>query len=716
MDSTELAAPDTAAARPPRTLGPWRVTDVLAVTVASAALLGVLSYIVRGAPWEEVYGSWATHNAPAGTVGLLALAAALRQAPGNRSVRWLYASSLLSGLHVAIYAAANALVADVPGVTIAASTGELIDLGAVPPLAGVLLWIGGTIWVPAGALVLLLALPTLPDGRWPSRAWRWMEPMVALGTASFAGAWAAYLWPGRDAVVQQGQPPQDFLFADVLLAVGYGLFVVTGTAAVVSLVIKLRRVDADQRRRLRPVGATAAAVIVAMIALYPWPRIWAVTGSVGLTLLVVTLAVGIVRHQLFDVDVLVSRAVTAAVLAAFVTLAYVGIVVGIGYVLGDTDNLVLALLATAVVAVAFEPLRRRVAGWARRLVLGDRATPAEVLGRLSDSLAGAGTAQDVLVQVAELLVAGTGAVRAEVRTEAGPGAVAGDLGAGVTATRRAPVVADGEQLGEVLLAARRPDLLLPADEALLGRVAALLGPVLRNAALADELQTTVDQLRASRQRLVLAEETVRRSVERDIHDGAQQQLLGLRLKLGLASALAQQGEVARLQQVVDDAAAATDEAIRRLRDLARGILPPVLQQEGLVAALRAHLREVPLEAVVDAPAALPRLDPGVEAACYLVCLEAVQNVTKHADARTVTVRLRHDAGDLHLAVVDDGRGLADGAVPGVGLQSIADRIEALGGAVTLTGAPGAGTTVSVRVPVPAVAPQSTVGGSPVSAR
>lgn len=690
-----------ATARPTRDRwGPWRATDLVGGAAAALALLGALSYAVRGAPLDQVFASWVVHNAPLGVVGSLAMAAALRQQPGNRAARFLFVSSVLSALHVATLAAANWLAASDPSFTLVRVAGGELDLGTLPPLAGGLFWVSTWIWVPAAALGMLYGAPLLPDGRWPSPRWRRVEPVAAVAVTLFTCSWALYLWPGRDVTLAYAEPPHGTPLIDALFWTG-GLGIAgCAVVAIGAVVVRLRRADQQERRTLRPVGAMVLLTLVLMVALYPWQAVWAVASAITLSALVATIALAMNRHQWFDVEVLVSRAVTAALLAAFVTVAYVGIVVGIGYLLGDRDNLALALAATAVVAVAFEPLRRRVARWARRLVLGARSTPAEVLGQLSDGLAGAASTDEVLVQVAELLVAGTGAERAEVHTSGRIAAVAGTDRADVRATRTAQVTADGQVLGEVVLTASRTDLLLPADEALLGRVAALLGPVLRNAALAAELQRTVDELRASRQRLVLAEEHVRRSVERDIHDGAQQQLLGLRLKLGLATALAEQGEVDRLARVVAEAAADTEGAIRGLRDLARGLHPPVLQQEGLVAALRSWLRQVPMDARVVAPDDLPRLDTGVESALYLCCLEAVQNVTKHAAATTVTISLAPHGSVLDLVVVDDGRGFVE-ADPGVGLHSIRDRVEALGGALTVTSTPGEGTRVHARVPVDA---------------
>ena len=482
---------------PPREhWGPARLTDVVGVGAALLTTLGVLSYVVRGATMEELFAAYVFSNAALGTVGVLGMTVALRHQPGNRAARFLYVASVASAVHVIATAGVLAIAAADPDFTYSMLRDTAIDLSQFPPLAAVLHVISSTVWVVGAATGVLLGVPLLPDGEWPSQRWRVLEPAVAVAGGLFGLAWGLYLRPGRDAVVVVGELPHGTVLIEVLFVAGAAGIAACAAAAVASLIVKLRRADADQRRRLAPVGVAAITMVVLSIVLYPWQAVWAAVEPITLSAFVLAIVWSMTRRRLFDVDVLVSRAVTAAVLAAFVTLGYVGVVVGVGWLLGDADNLLAALIATALVAVAFEPLRRRVATWARQLVLGRRASPGDVLQQLSERLADAETTDDVLVHVARLLVDGTGAVRAEVHSGGTVAAVAGDaLGPDIPVVRRrVPVTTDGLALGEVQLVAMRADLLAPSDEALLRRVAALLGPVLRNVLLTDELRQTVDEL------------------------------------------------------------------------------------------------------------------------------------------------------------------------------------------------------------------------------
>jgi signal transduction histidine kinase len=208
----------------------------------------------------------------------------------------------------------------------------------------------------------------------------------------------------------------------------------------------------------------------------------------------------------------------------------------------------------------------------------------------------------------------------------------------------------------------------------------------------------IEELRASRQRLVAAQDEERRRLERNIHDGAQQQLVALAVKIRLARAMAGR-DAEKAQDLLDELQGEAQEALENLRDLARGIYPPLLADKGLAAALDAQARKVPLPVRVD-PNGVGRYPPEAEATAYFCVLEALQNVTKYAEASSAIVRLRKEDGHLVFSVTDDGRGFDPAATPpGSGLQNMADRVEALGGSLDVDSEPGRGTTVTGRIPV-----------------
>jgi signal transduction histidine kinase len=259
----------------------------------------------------------------------------------------------------------------------------------------------------------------------------------------------------------------------------------------------------------------------------------------------------------------------------------------------------------------------------------------------------------------------------------------------------------GELLGALTLDTAPGVEFTSTEQRLLDDVASQAGIALRNARLTEELRAHVEELRSSRQRLVSAQDTERRRLERDIHDGAQQQLVALAVKARLAEQLADR-DPAKAREVMGEVRADATEALETLRDLARGIYPPVLADRGLVEALDAQMRKAPIDVRIEA-GDLGRFRQDVEATVYFCCLEAVQNAAKYAEPHEVRIELAQEDGSLAFRIVDDGRGFDPRATrPGMGLTNMRDRVEAAGGALRIDTAPGNGTAVEGSVPaVPA---------------
>ncbi|MDQ3304761.1 MAG: sensor histidine kinase [Actinomycetota bacterium] len=216
-------------------------------------------------------------------------------------------------------------------------------------------------------------------------------------------------------------------------------------------------------------------------------------------------------------------------------------------------------------------------------------------------------------------------------------------------------------------------------------------------ATTEELVRRLEELRASRQRLVSAQDEERRRLERDLHDGAQQHLVALRVHLGLAGAAIDAGPE-ELRAALDELQHLATEALQNLRDLAHGIYPPLLADEGLVVALRVHTRSAPLPVEVWGDA-LPRYAREAEMAVYFCCLEAVQNASKYSAASGIDIRLTDGDGALRFSIEDDGRGFDPAALTmGAGLQNMTDRVHALGGELSITSSPGAGTRIAGEIP------------------
>jgi len=248
----------------------------------------------------------------------------------------------------------------------------------------------------------------------------------------------------------------------------------------------------------------------------------------------------------------------------------------------------------------------------------------------------------------------------------------------------------GELLGALSVLMPANDPMTAAKERLVRDLASQAGLVLRNVRL-------VEELRASQRRIVAAQDQERRRLERNIHDGAQQQLVALTVRMRLAQSIVRK-DTAKTESMLEQMQEETQTALEDLRDLARGIYPPLLADQGLAAALEAQARKSAVPVKVET-GGVGRYPQEVEATVYFSVLEALQNVAKYAEAEHATVTLAQDDGDLAFAVRDDGKGFATAeAGRGSGLQGMADRLGALGGTVQITSAPGEGTVVAGRVP------------------
>jgi signal transduction histidine kinase len=594
-----------------------------------------------------------------------------------------------------------------------------------PELAGAVAQWTFVASIPALAFMLFF----FPTGTLPSRRWR---PILLVGVAATVLTVIGWMVkpqpvgvPAPGGATRFPNPWGIDALANIVPAVLVGtvwIISLTVAAAFFALVIRYRAGDREQRQQIKWVAFTAALTLLCnVVALVPLVACNCDTSPVTSSLLLVeaalilfgvpaALAIGILKYRLYDIDVIINRTVVYGLLAAALTIVYVGVVVGVGTLIGSRGSSLLTIAAAVVIALLFQPLRHRAQRLANRMVYGERATPYQVLSDFAERMAGTYGLDDVLQRMASILAQGTGATRVDVWLRVGrelrPVAawpsdaavptritlLADDAVPMFTDVTRAVAVRHGDELfGALTLEKPRNEPLTPTEDKLLQDLAAQAGLVLRNVRLTAELQANVDELRASRRRLVEAQDEERRKIERNLHDGAQQQLVALTVQLGLLERLSEDPE--RVRQMATQLQSGLRDALDDLRDLARGIYPPLLADKGLAVALEAQGRKAAVTTTIE-PDGVGRYPREIEAAVYFCALEAMQNVAKYAEASSALVRLSEHEGVLEFEIIDDGLGFDPSRTNlGSGLQGMADRLDAIGGELDVLSEPGAGTVV-----------------------
>ena len=593
----------------------------------------------------------------------------------------------------------------------------------------------------AGPLVIAISfhfLLALPDGRLGGPGWRLV---AALGYASAVGTGIG--------LAVAGQPFP--LMAGGLI---WLLAVLTALPATRLRYLKAAGRDKERMQWLGTgvlVAATVALISAVLNLLVGWPEsAGAVAASASA--LVPLAVIGaewppLARH---GGSVLV-HALSAAGSAAVVAVVYLVIVLGLGEAPGNNADrrlLGFSIIAAALAAIGYLPVRGRLIAFATRFVYGTREAPGESLRTFGSRMTRAVSMDELLLQLAESLRKTMRLDCAEIYTGAGdvlertvsvPDAggksivltdrerpvvaragVSGSAWASIwlpalldgreqAQLRVAPISHAGELLGLIVVErAARADAFTDEDDRVLTELARQAGLAFHNSQLDSALQTTLDalrkqadELRESRARIVASGDAERRRVERDLHDGAQQHLVALAINLRLARDIVAEdpeGAGEMLGQLADD----VQLTIKELRELAHGIYPPLLADNGLGDALAAAASRNPLKVVVTVADDIGRYPAEVEAAIYFSCLEALQNAAKHAGDATVELKLWTESGGLLFSVTDDGPGF-DPAVArrGHGFVNMADRLGAIGGTVRWDSKPGHGAAVNGSVPLAA---------------
>lgn len=475
------------------------------------------------------------------------------------------------------------------------------------------------------------------------------------------------------------------------------------------LAARFVRADGAQRARMRMLVYLLSAIAPFYAAYLPlsvwyeaenpvWLRLLSGLLAVLLFLTPVIVVIAIVRHRLYDIDLVVRRSVVYGVLSLGIAAVYLGLAAAPGLALGDTIPVELAVVLTIIAAAAFQPLRRRLDRLADRLVFGERVNRYQLLTAFGASLEQTVELGELLPHLADTVRRGLAAPWVRV-TLLGTDVVAGHAPGSGDAALRVGLERGGKVVGHIECGPKEGGY-QPGDRELLNTLAGQAATAIANAQLTTQLAEQVNELARSRSRIVAAQDTERRRIERNIHDGAQQHVVALIMKLRLARNQLGRGDRSA-DEVLDELQRDARELLTDLRELAHGIHPPVLSDQGLVAAVQARADRMPLEVHVRAEPALydRRLGTEIEGAAYFMICEALTNVVKHAAARTANVDMFTTDGKVVVQVRDDGVGLTSANANGNGLTNLRDRVEALGGQVRVDSSPGTGTKVHAELPV-----------------
>ena len=586
-------------------------------------------------------------------------------------------------------------------------------------------------WIYAAMMTFLPLIGLLfPTGRVPGARWRFLVPLtIAFGVAAAASSMFAPTFVADAPVAVRNPTGIEGFPADAIGGVAWIGLLLALAAAIAAVVVRYRRAVGEERQQIRWLAyVVVTGVGVFVISAASWAIVgnsfgssfWGqALGFVGFGLVgigvPVAMGVAILKYRLYDLDVVIKKTVVFAILAALITVVLLGTILFattfVTFAAPEEAETGAVAAAVFVVGVAVWPLWRISRRIADRLVYGGRSSPYEVLTQFSRRVGDTYSDEDVLPRMAEVLRQATRARAARVWLAAGDelrlvaSAPSHPPASRLTAPTPNDAVPDlggdhvteihhhGDLVGALAVTTSATDPMNPSKEKLVRDLAAQAGPVLRNVRL-------VADLRESRRRIVSAQDERARRLERDIHDGAQQQLVALGVKMRLLGSFVDR-DPDKARELIEELQKETTGALEDLRDLARGIYPPLLADQGLPAALEAQSRKATIRVAIE-PDGVGRYPREIESTVYFCVLEALQNVSKYAQATEVRVAVWERDERLGFEVRDDGIGFDAGTAPrGTGLQGMADRLDAVGGELRVDSVPGRGTTVAGAISLPA---------------
>ncbi len=586
-----------------------------------------------------------------------------------------------------------------------ASYGTIVYAGTLPGITVAALWLKWSAF-PFATTAFTLMILLFPDGRPPSPFWRNVA-WLAVGTLLFylpvQAVEPGLVDPFTGISLNNPLAVSPSLWATLerLWLVGLAGLALCNLAAVISLIRRLRRAKGDERQQIKWLVLPA----IGFLAHIPFSILGLVENSaqilgIGIVLvfpsvagMVIATAFAIFRYRLYDIDLIVNRTLVYGSLTMLVVGIYVLIVGALGTFFQAQGNLIIALLATGIVAVLFQPLRERLQRGVNRLIFGERDDPIEALSQLGRQLETAVSPNDVLPMLVETIAQTIKLPYVAIQLSAeNEDNVAAEYGDPSHNPAHFPLVYQGERIGRLMVALRSPGASFSSAET------RLLRNIARQAGAAVHAVQLMTDLQRSRQQLVATREEERLRLRRDLHDGLGPALASVIWQADSARDL-MHTDPSGAEQLLERSIEQAQSALADIRRLVYGLRPPALDELGLVGALEQAAHQHQQTAVtIEAPALIPSLPAAVEVAAYRIVQEALKNAVEHGRADHCLVGLALKS-NLRLTIADDGRGLPETVTPGVGLVSMRERAEELGGTFTIHPRSGGGTKVEVSLPL-----------------
>jgi signal transduction histidine kinase len=697
MESTQLI---TLAEHQPRRVTVGSLAWVLAWIVITGAVVA-LGIAVRQAAISGDYRSIVTHQTITQfvTIGFALVGALVASRRPRNPIGWIFVA--VSVLYCLIALAAAVIMVSPPAT----------------PLYVLAYWLGSWLWIPATLLPATFVSLVFPDGYLPSPRWRFVAWSAALGIVLATLGVMFYPGPLASLGLDQANPfgiPGAAPILGPLLTVG-NIFLAVGVfGSLAALLVRFRRSAGIEREQIKwLVYALGMYVVISALTslfagLLPGFR-WGlelsiVVTNLGILGIAVAAMVAILRHRLYDIDLIINRTLVYTALTIGVAALY-GLVVGVLGVLFQTrSSLGVSLLATGMAAILVQPMRDGLQRLVNRLMYGERDDPYAVLSRLSRQLEGTLTPEATLPTVAETVAQALKlpyvaiALKQEDEFK-----IAASYGTPGYEWVQLPLIYQGETIGQLRLSTRSPnEPFTPGEQRLLRDIARHIGVATHTFLLTQDLRKLAEDLQRSREELVKNREEERRRLRRDLHDDIGPQLASLKLNLDVARNLVSRDPRAA-EALLLDLRSQSQSAIADIRRLVFDLRPPALDELGLVGAIQEYTRQIAsqdgikirLESQID----LPPLPAAVEVAAYRITLEALTNFVRHSQGSNCQVTLTQVDNDLEVEICDDGLGLPKEVQPGVGLNSMRERAAELGGTCVIEALPRGGTRVRARLPL-----------------